>query len=122
MRVAAVATGPFSVEELADADAVVDDARALAPVLDDWAAFALRATLRRVRPRLAGPLCQGTRVVRLTEYAPARSGRRSAQAETGGVVVTSRVFALVPLVVALALPSAAHARRGPLNPPKTQPR
>jgi len=32
--------------------------------------------------------------------------------------VRSRVFALVPLVVALALPSAAQARRGPLNPPK----
>jgi phosphoglycolate phosphatase-like HAD superfamily hydrolase len=36
LRVAAVATGPYSVRELADADAVVDDARALAPVLDDW--------------------------------------------------------------------------------------
>jgi gamma-glutamyltranspeptidase/glutathione hydrolase len=32
--------------------------------------------------------------------------------------VNRRVFALVPLVVALALPSAAQARRGPLNPPK----
>ena len=37
VRVAAVATGPFAVEALADADAVVDDARALLPVLDDWA-------------------------------------------------------------------------------------
>ena len=37
VRVAAVATGPFGVEALADADAVADDARALLPVLDDWA-------------------------------------------------------------------------------------
>jgi phosphoglycolate phosphatase len=37
VRVAAVATGPFAVEALADADAVVDDARSLLPVLDDWA-------------------------------------------------------------------------------------
>jgi phosphoglycolate phosphatase-like HAD superfamily hydrolase len=37
VRVAAVATGPFDVAALADADAVVDDARALLPVLDDWA-------------------------------------------------------------------------------------
>ena len=37
VRVAAVATGPFAVEALADADAVVDDARALLPVLEDWA-------------------------------------------------------------------------------------
>jgi phosphoglycolate phosphatase-like HAD superfamily hydrolase len=36
VRVAAVATGPFTVEALADADAVVDDARALLPVLSDW--------------------------------------------------------------------------------------
>ena len=36
LRVAAVATGPFAVTELADADAVVDDARSLLPVLDDW--------------------------------------------------------------------------------------
>jgi phosphoglycolate phosphatase len=36
VRVAAVATGPYAVEELADADAVVDDARALLPVLEDW--------------------------------------------------------------------------------------
>jgi phosphoglycolate phosphatase-like HAD superfamily hydrolase len=34
--VAAVATGPFPVEALADADAVADDARALLPVLEDW--------------------------------------------------------------------------------------
>jgi phosphoglycolate phosphatase len=37
LRVAAVATGPFTIEELADADAVVDDARALLPVLVDFA-------------------------------------------------------------------------------------
>jgi phosphoglycolate phosphatase len=36
VRVAAVATGPFPVEALADADAVVDDARALLPVLESW--------------------------------------------------------------------------------------
>jgi gamma-glutamyltranspeptidase/glutathione hydrolase len=32
--------------------------------------------------------------------------------------VRSRLFALVPVLVALALPATAHARRGPLNPPK----
>jgi phosphoglycolate phosphatase-like HAD superfamily hydrolase len=37
VRVAAVATGQFAVAELADADAVVDDAHALLPVLADWA-------------------------------------------------------------------------------------
>jgi phosphoglycolate phosphatase-like HAD superfamily hydrolase len=37
VRVAAVATGPFAVEALAEADAVADDARALLPVLEDWA-------------------------------------------------------------------------------------
>jgi phosphoglycolate phosphatase len=37
VRVAAVATGEFAVAELADADAVVDDARSLLPVLEDWA-------------------------------------------------------------------------------------
>jgi phosphoglycolate phosphatase-like HAD superfamily hydrolase len=36
VRVAAVGTGPFAVSELAGADAVVDDARALLPVLEDW--------------------------------------------------------------------------------------
>jgi phosphoglycolate phosphatase len=36
VRVAAVATGPFAIEALADADAVVDDARALLPVLHSW--------------------------------------------------------------------------------------
>jgi phosphoglycolate phosphatase-like HAD superfamily hydrolase len=36
VRVAAVATGPFTVEALADADAVADDARSLLPVLEDW--------------------------------------------------------------------------------------
>jgi phosphoglycolate phosphatase-like HAD superfamily hydrolase len=34
--VAAVATGPFAVEALAEADAVADDARSLLPVLEDW--------------------------------------------------------------------------------------
>jgi phosphoglycolate phosphatase-like HAD superfamily hydrolase len=37
LRVVAVGTGPFTVQALADADAVVDDARALLPVLEDWA-------------------------------------------------------------------------------------
>ena len=37
VRVAAVATGQYPVTALADADAVVDDARALAPVLADLA-------------------------------------------------------------------------------------
>ncbi len=36
VRVAAVATGPFAIEALADADAVVDDAHALLPVLEDY--------------------------------------------------------------------------------------
>jgi phosphoglycolate phosphatase-like HAD superfamily hydrolase len=36
VRVAAVATGPFAIEALADADAVIDDARALLPLLEDW--------------------------------------------------------------------------------------
>jgi phosphoglycolate phosphatase-like HAD superfamily hydrolase len=36
VRVAAVATGPFTIEALADADAVADDARSLLPVLEDW--------------------------------------------------------------------------------------
>jgi phosphoglycolate phosphatase len=36
VRVAAVTTGMFGPEALADADAVVDDARALLPVLLDW--------------------------------------------------------------------------------------
>ena len=36
VRVAAVATGPFTVEALAEADAVADDARSLLPVLEDW--------------------------------------------------------------------------------------
>ena len=38
VHVAAVATGPFAIEALADADAVVYDARALLPVLEDFAA------------------------------------------------------------------------------------
>jgi phosphoglycolate phosphatase len=37
VRVAAVATGPYGATDLAGADAVADDARALAPVLRDWA-------------------------------------------------------------------------------------
>jgi phosphoglycolate phosphatase len=37
LRVVAVATGPFAVSELADADAVVDRADAMVPVLEDWA-------------------------------------------------------------------------------------
>jgi phosphoglycolate phosphatase len=37
VRVAAIATGPFGAEALADADAVVDGAHALLPVLRDWA-------------------------------------------------------------------------------------
>jgi phosphoglycolate phosphatase-like HAD superfamily hydrolase len=36
VRVAAVTTGSFGAEALAEADAVVDDARALLPVLEDW--------------------------------------------------------------------------------------
>ena len=36
LRVVAVATGPFAVESLADADAVVDGADAVVPVLEDW--------------------------------------------------------------------------------------
>jgi phosphoglycolate phosphatase len=38
VRVIAIATGPFSAEALADADAVVDGAGAVLPVLADWAA------------------------------------------------------------------------------------
>ena len=37
VRVIAVATGPYAAPDLAGADAVVDDARALLPVLEDWA-------------------------------------------------------------------------------------
>jgi phosphoglycolate phosphatase len=36
VRVLAVATGPYSVDELAGADAVVESASALPPVLEDW--------------------------------------------------------------------------------------
>ena len=36
VRVAAVATGPYAVSDLAEADAVVDDAGSLLPVLEDW--------------------------------------------------------------------------------------
>jgi phosphoglycolate phosphatase len=38
LPVVAVGTGPYGVEALADADAVVDDAHALGPVLEDMAA------------------------------------------------------------------------------------
>jgi phosphoglycolate phosphatase len=38
VRVIAVATGPFAAEALADADAVVNGATAVLPVLRDWAA------------------------------------------------------------------------------------
>jgi len=37
LRVVAVATGPFAVSELADADAVADSAEAVVAVLEDWA-------------------------------------------------------------------------------------
>ena len=37
VRVVAVATGPYSAEALADADAVVDGVRAALPVLADFA-------------------------------------------------------------------------------------
>jgi phosphoglycolate phosphatase len=37
LRVIAVATGPFGVEALADADAVADGAEAVVPILEDWA-------------------------------------------------------------------------------------
>ena len=37
LRVIAVATGPFTVEALADADAVADSAESIVPVLEDWA-------------------------------------------------------------------------------------
>ena len=50
VRVIAVATGPFGAEALADADAVVDGARAVLPVLADWAATAADH-LRRSRRR-----------------------------------------------------------------------
>ena len=40
VRVIGVATGPFAAEALADADAVVDSARAVLPVLADFAARA----------------------------------------------------------------------------------
>ena len=36
LRVIAVATGPFGVAELADADAVIDSADSVVPVLEDW--------------------------------------------------------------------------------------
>jgi phosphoglycolate phosphatase len=36
LRVIAVATGPFAVEALADADAVADGAASIVPILEDW--------------------------------------------------------------------------------------
>jgi phosphoglycolate phosphatase len=36
LRVIAVATGPFAVEALADADAVADSVESIVPVLEDW--------------------------------------------------------------------------------------
>lgn len=36
LRVVAVATGPFGVDALADADAVIDSAASVVPVLEDW--------------------------------------------------------------------------------------
>ena len=36
LRVIAVATGPFAVEALAEADAVADGAEAVVPILEDW--------------------------------------------------------------------------------------
>jgi phosphoglycolate phosphatase len=47
VRVVAVATGPFAVEALADADAVADDARALLPVLEDFASTSGSTRRRR---------------------------------------------------------------------------
>ena len=47
VRVVAVATGLFAVEALADADAVVDDARALLPVLEDFASTSGSTRRRR---------------------------------------------------------------------------
>jgi phosphoglycolate phosphatase len=55
VRVAAVATGPFAVEALADADAVVDDARALLPVLEDFLGGAQRDIAPDGTARWAGP-------------------------------------------------------------------
>ena len=55
VRVAAVATGPFAVEALADADAVVDDARALLPVLEDFLGGAQRDIAPDGMARWAGP-------------------------------------------------------------------
>jgi phosphoglycolate phosphatase-like HAD superfamily hydrolase len=58
VRVIGIATGPFPVEALADADAVVDAAGAILPVLEDWARNAgpegqvpLRASPRGRNPR-----------------------------------------------------------------------
>jgi len=55
LRVVAVATGPFAVEALADADAVVDDARALLPVLEDLQGRAQRDIAPDGMARWAGP-------------------------------------------------------------------
>ena len=58
VRVAAVATGPFKVEELADADAVVDDARALLPVLEDWVSSRRPGSSRPTRPATRSRRCR----------------------------------------------------------------
>jgi phosphoglycolate phosphatase len=55
VRVAAVATGPYAIEALADADAVVDDARALLPVLEDWLGGARRGIAPGRNHPLGGP-------------------------------------------------------------------
>ena len=66
VRVIAVATGPFSAEALADADAVVDGVRAALPVLADFATGL--TTCAEPPPRRAGsaaasmpPVAAGTR-------------------------------------------------------------
>ena len=53
VRVIAIATGPFGAADLAGADAVVDDARAVLPVLADWAATGL-TTSAEPPPRRTG--------------------------------------------------------------------
>ena len=63
VRVVAVATGPFAIEALADADAVVDDARALLPVLEDFASARLTTAAlpppRRIGSAAARKPCRG---------------------------------------------------------------
>ena len=78
VRVAAVATGPFAIEELADADAVVDDARALLPVLEDFAASDLPDD-RGAAAAAPGRLGRGEEAPAVEEL-DARSPRRSRSA------------------------------------------